>query len=72
MRDAAHITQTLQLSTVQIMGTTRIICEQNLRLNVTLQDKNIKKVNDHYANTPMQYTAVFHGCKNVHFLMRRF
>ena len=21
----------------------------------------------HYANTPMQYTAIFHGCKNVHF-----
>ena len=23
----------------------------------------------HYANTPMQYTAIFHGCKNVHFQM---
>ena len=22
-----------------------------------------------YANTPMQYTAIFHGCKNVHFQM---
>ena len=21
----------------------------------------------YYANTPMQYTAIFHGCKNVHF-----
>ena len=21
----------------------------------------------HYANTPMQYTAIFHGCKNVNF-----
>ena len=21
----------------------------------------------HYANTPMQYTAIFHGCKNVYF-----
>ena len=21
----------------------------------------------HYENTPMQYTAIFHGCKNVHF-----
>ena len=20
-----------------------------------------------YENTPMQYTAIFHGCKNVHF-----
>ena len=24
----------------------------------------------HYANTPMQYTAIFHGCKNVHFQMK--
>ena len=23
----------------------------------------------HYANTPMQYTTIFHGCKNVHFQM---
>ena len=26
----------------------------------------------HYANTPMQYTAIFHGCKNVHFQMKIF
>ena len=24
----------------------------------------------HYANTPMQYTAIFHGCKNVNFQMK--
>ena len=24
---------------------------------------------DHYANTPMQYTAIFHGCKNDNFQM---
>ena len=24
----------------------------------------------HYENTPMQYTAIFHGCKNVHFQMK--
>ena len=23
----------------------------------------------HYANTPMQYTAIFHGCKIVNFQM---
>ena len=23
----------------------------------------------HYANTPMQYTAIFHGCKSVNFKM---
>ena len=26
----------------------------------------------HYANTSMQYTAIFHGCKNVHFQMNFF
>ena len=26
----------------------------------------------HYANTPMQYTAIFHGCKNVNFQMKKF
>ena len=26
----------------------------------------------HYANTPMQYTAIFHGCKNVHFQIKFF
>ena len=24
----------------------------------------------HYENMPMQYTAIFHGCKNVHFEMK--
>ena len=24
----------------------------------------------HYANTTMQYTAIFHGCKNVNFQMK--
>ena len=26
----------------------------------------------HYANTPMQYTAIFHGCKNVNFQMKTY
>ena len=26
----------------------------------------------HNANTPMQYTAIFHGCKNVNFQMKFF
>ena len=26
----------------------------------------------HYANTPMQYTATFHGCKNVNFQMKNY
>ena len=30
------------------------------------------EVCNNYANTPMQYTAIFHGCKNVHFQMKIF
>ena len=26
----------------------------------------------HYANTPMQYTAIFHGCKNDNFQMKNY
>ena len=26
----------------------------------------------HYANTPMQYTTIFHGCKNFDFQMKSF
>ena len=26
----------------------------------------------HYANTPIQYTAIFHSCKNVYFQMEIF
>ena len=26
----------------------------------------------HYTNTPMQYTEIFHGCKNVNFQMKFF
>ena len=26
----------------------------------------------HYENTPMQYTAIFHSCKNDNFQMKNF
>ena len=26
----------------------------------------------HYTNTSMQYTAIFHGCKNVNFQMKNY
>ena len=26
----------------------------------------------HYANMPMQYTAIFHGCKNANFQMKNY
>ena len=25
----------------------------------------------HYENTPMQYTAIFHGCKNDNFQLKK-
>ena len=30
------------------------------------------KFHYHYANMPVQYTAIFHGCKNVYFQMKIF
>ena len=30
------------------------------------------KIERHYENTPMQYTAIFRGCKNVNFQMKYF
>ena len=31
---------------------------------------SVKKLFHRYANKPMQYTAIFHGCKNVNFQMK--
>ena len=30
----------------------------------------IKKITDRYANMPMLYTVIFHGCKNNNFQMK--
>ena len=30
----------------------------------------MRKAAIHYDNTPMQYIAIFHGCKNVNFQMK--
>ena len=30
------------------------------------------RIGKHYENTPMQYTTIFHNCKNVHFQMKIF
>ena len=34
-----------------------------------IKDMNTKQAH-HYENTPMQYTAMFHGCKNVNFQLK--
>ena len=36
------------------------------------QMEQIRRQADHYANTPTQYTAIFHGCKNFNFQMKIF
>ena len=30
------------------------------------------KYNSHYENTPVQYTPIFHGCKNENFQLKSF
>ena len=32
----------------------------------------ILDIHTHYTNTPMLYTAIFHGCKNVIFQMKKY
>ena len=34
--------------------------------------RGFEYLHEHYANTPMQYTAIFNGCKSVYFLMKVF
>ena len=34
--------------------------------------EDVYTISSYYANMPMQYTATFHGCKNVHFQMKFF
>ena len=41
--------------------------------NAETDIKTSNRTNDirpHYEKTPMQYTAIFHGCKNDYFQMR--
>ena len=34
-------------------------------------DRLVTKSSQHYANMSVQYTAIFHGCKNGNFHMRK-
>ena len=36
----------------------------------SIKQQYLANKNQHYANTPMQYTAIFHGCKNDNFQMK--
>ena len=35
-------------------------------------DKILHTYTFHYANTPILYTAIFHGCKKVNFQMEKY
>ena len=35
---------------------------------IDYSSSNVVSVPRHYENTPMQYTAIFHGCKMIFFL----
>ena len=43
-----------------------------LKLGMLHQKLKLYKVNVHYANMSVQYTAIFHGCKNDNFQMNLF
>ena len=50
-----------------------ILILYRIRGNKHWHTKRLFKLHSqHYANTPMQYTAIFHGCKNVNFQMTNY
>ena len=54
-----------ELSAVQLNSPTQI--------QKHLADTKVQVLhNFHYANLPMQYTAIFHGCRNVNFQMKNY
>ena len=49
------------------------ICSgSNQTLNTFLVAPGQPSCGQHYKNTPMQYTAIFHGCKNDNFHLKFF
>ena len=43
-------------------------CRLLIAIAISLDpDQTLQNVGPHYENTPMQYTAIFHGCKNDNF-----
>ena len=65
--DARFVT----LLSTQTSGPVCTICDCQQQKFVRIQWKKSGKIK-HYANTPMQYTAIFHGCKNVNFQMKNY
>ena len=51
-------------------GTVKSITNDRSSAVVLLWFSLLRVVDNHYANTPMQYTAIFHGCKIDNFQMK--
>ena len=56
------------------------LCDENMDIQLSSKHTRMTPIRPmctnatlfHYENTSMQYTAIFHGCKNVHFQMNIF
>ena len=48
----------------------RYDCIQSVFASLQLYSLGMIFLTRHYANTPMQYTAIFHGLKNYNFQMK--
>ena len=55
-----------------LYGRVFVMYKQNLACltSALCEAKTHSSERKHYANTPMQYTAIFHGCKNYNFQMK--
>ena len=40
---------------------------RHFHVKATLDSVDVDQFNSHYANMPIQYTAIFHGCKYDNF-----
>ena len=47
-------------------------CHENTYFAIGKKKMEMTNLSVHYDNTPMQYTAIFHGCKNDNFLLKIF
>ena len=43
---------------------------EGTQLYFLFTDAHVESMLANYENTPMQYTAIFHGCKNLNFQIK--
>ena len=51
-------------------GTVKSIITDRSSVVVRLWFSLLRVIVNHYANTPIKYTSIFHGCKNDNFHMK--